>query len=63
MIDQDDKIWLIDFDKCERRSHDENWKLANIDRLKRSLDKEDKLHTKFDITDAQWRNFLEGYRG
>lgn len=63
MIDQDDKVWLIDFDKCEQRPHDEKWKLANINRLKRSLDKEDKLHTQFDISDTQWRNFLEGYRG
>jgi 3-deoxy-D-manno-octulosonic acid kinase len=63
MIDQDNKVWLIDFDKCEQRPQDEKWKQSNIDRLKRSLDKESNLHTQFNISDAQWRNFLEGYRG
>jgi len=63
MIDQDNKIWLIDFDKCEQRPQDKKWQQANIDRLKRSLDKESKLHTQFNISDAQWRDFMEGYRG
>ncbi|WP_421851046.1 3-deoxy-D-manno-octulosonic acid kinase [Marinomonas sp.] len=63
MIDQANKVWLIDFDKCEQRPQDEKWKQANIDRLKRSLDKESNLYTQFNISDAQWRNFLEGYCG
>jgi len=63
MIDQDEKVWLIDFDKCEQRSQNQQWQQANLDRLKRSLDKESKLHAEFTVSDAQWRNFLEGYRG
>ena len=57
------EVWLIDFDKCEQRTQDTQWKQANIDRLKRSLDKESNLHPQFTVSDAQWRTFLEGYRG
>ena len=63
MIDQNGKVWLIDFDKCEQRPQEERWKQENIDRLKRSLDKESNLHPQFNISNAQWRTFLEGYRG
>ncbi|WP_111636650.1 3-deoxy-D-manno-octulosonic acid kinase [Marinomonas shanghaiensis] len=63
MVDQNGKVWLIDFDKCEQRTHNTQWKQANIDRLKRSLDKESNLYTQFNVSDAQWRTFLEGYHG
>jgi 3-deoxy-D-manno-octulosonic acid kinase len=63
MIDQANKVWVIDFDKCERRTKNETWMQANINRLKRSLDKESKLYSQFNVSDAQWRNFMEGYRG
>jgi 3-deoxy-D-manno-octulosonic acid kinase len=63
MIDQEDNVWLIDFDKCEQRTLNQNWQQANIERFKRSLDKESKRHAQFNISDAQWRTFLEGYRG
>ncbi|MCB5160614.1 3-deoxy-D-manno-octulosonic acid kinase [Marinomonas algarum] len=63
MIDNANTVWVIDFDKCEHRATDTLWKQDNIDRLKRSLDKESKRHASFDSLDAQWRDFLEGYRG
>ncbi|MBJ7538873.1 3-deoxy-D-manno-octulosonic acid kinase [Marinomonas transparens] len=63
MIDHANKVWVIDFDKCEQRTKNEKWMQANIDRFKRSLDKESTLHSQFNVSDAQWRAFLEGYRG
>jgi len=56
---QDDKVCLLILIKCEQRPHDEKWESSpNIDRLKSLLDKEDKLHTQFDIFwYHQWRNF------
>lgn len=63
MIDQDNTVWVIDFDKCDQRPINTTWQQNNIDRLKRSLDKESKRHSSFDYSDAQWRDFMEGYRG
>lgn len=39
LIDEDEKVWIIDFDKCHQQSGDD-WKLANWQRLKRSFEKE-----------------------
>lgn len=56
------QLWLIDFDKCERRP-DESWKADNLARLRRSLDKEQDLHTTFYFTPADWQSLLQGYDG
>jgi len=42
LIDDQEKVWIIDFDKCNRQSGD-NWKQSNLDRLKRSFEKEQKI--------------------
>lgn len=39
LIDDLNKVWIIDFDKCFQQSGD-NWKQGNLDRLKRSFEKE-----------------------
>ncbi|MHA2877333.1 3-deoxy-D-manno-octulosonic acid kinase [Vibrio campbellii] len=39
LIDDQDKVWIIDFDKCCQQS-DGDWKQSNLDRLKRSFLKE-----------------------
>lgn len=39
LIDEEERVWIIDFDKC-RQQAGEHWKQANLDRLKRSFDKE-----------------------
>lgn len=36
LIDDQDKVWIIDFDKCCQQS-DGDWKQSNLDRLKRSF--------------------------
>lgn len=63
MIDKKLKIWLIDFDKCQQKAGDTHWQEANIERLKRSLDKESNLHTTFNVSEEMWLSFLEGYNG
>ncbi|MBR9789387.1 MAG: 3-deoxy-D-manno-octulosonic acid kinase [Vibrionaceae bacterium] len=39
LLDSDDKVWIIDFDKCRLQSG-EQWKKRNLDRLHRSFRKE-----------------------
>ena len=63
MVDKHKTVWVIDFDKCDLRTVDEQWTRGNIARLKRSLDKESKQHIHFNVSDSQWHDFLEGYRG
>ncbi|SBS30659.1 3-deoxy-D-manno-octulosonic acid kinase [Marinomonas spartinae] len=63
MIDDNKKVWLIDFDKCDQRPINEEWPQKNLDRLKRSINKESKKHTHFTVSDEQWHDLLEGYRG
>ncbi|USD32681.1 MULTISPECIES: 3-deoxy-D-manno-octulosonic acid kinase [Vibrio] len=39
LIDEQNKVWIIDFDKCYQQSGN-GWKQSNLDRLKRSFEKE-----------------------
>ncbi len=39
LIDDQEQVWIIDFDKCCQQEHGE-WKKQNLDRLKRSFIKE-----------------------
>jgi 3-deoxy-D-manno-octulosonic-acid transferase len=45
LIDRDDRVWIIDFDKCAVRARGP-WQQANLDRLLRSLRKEQGLQPK-----------------
>ena len=56
-----EKVWLIDFDKCERRAAGE-WMEQNLQRLRRSFDKESGLHANFNFNDDAWNWLLEGYQ-
>lgn len=76
LIDQDDKIWLIDFDKCERRAAG-RWQIENLARLRRSLRKEwqkavlpassadavsTQAPTNFHWQESDWLALLAGYQ-
>lgn len=63
MIDKAGKIWLIDFDKCQKRAIADQWQASNLQRLKRSFDKEAGKHTAFLFEEANWQSLLEGYHG
>ncbi len=55
------KPWLIDFDRCEvRQGH--KWKSENIARLKRSLEKEQRLQPEFYWQESDWQTLLQGYQ-
>ena len=63
---RDDEVFLIDFDKAEIRS-DSKWKTQNLDRLLRSLNKEDGLAKEagqaFNFSGSAWDELLQAYRG
>lgn len=59
--EQQGEWWLIDFDKCRIQAGNE-WKPANLARLKRSFEKEQqRLGIQFHEND--WSAILSGYRG
>lgn len=59
LIDSSNKIWLIDFDKCSKREGD-YWKKNNLNRLKRSFEKESHKFT-LNLTSDYWDYILQGY--
>ena len=60
MLDNDDRPWLIDFDKCGIRTGDP-WKQQNLQRLHRSLVKEQTKNNPFYWDEAHWQHLLSGY--
>ena len=61
MLGKDDKVWLIDFDKCRQREG-EGWKADNLKRLQRSLSKELAKHPDFCWKEQEWQLCLDGYQ-
>ena len=62
MVDVRDKVWFIDFDKCEKREPGD-WMQSNIDRLLRSLKKTAVTSQGLNWSDGDWQNLLKGYAG
>jgi len=62
LLDKEDKVWLIDFDRCQQRTVNHSWQQQNLARLKRSLLKEKGLHIPFFFDDKNWQWLLVGYR-
>jgi 3-deoxy-D-manno-octulosonic acid kinase len=60
MLDNTQKAWLIDFDKCAIKNGND-WKNANIQRLHRSFVKEKRLHSIHWQT-ADWEILLSAYK-
>ncbi|KXI29800.1 3-deoxy-D-manno-octulosonic acid kinase [Paraglaciecola hydrolytica] len=61
MLDNQDKVWLIDFDKCHAREGN-SWKNANLQRLQRSLHKEKNKYAEFQWQPQDWQSCFEGYQ-
>lgn len=61
LIDQNEKFWLIDFDKCARRPAGK-WSAGNLERLHRSFEKEHTKHPDFHWDEACWTALMTGYR-
>lgn len=60
LIDEHNKVWIIDFDKCYQQAGND-WKDDNIARLKRSFEKEQKIKGIYWIED-NWSQILTGYK-
>jgi tRNA A-37 threonylcarbamoyl transferase component Bud32 len=61
LLDGAGGIWLIDFDKCDRRAQG-GWTQDNIDRLERSLIKEKGKVPALHWTASDWQALKDGYR-
>ncbi|PFG45505.1 3-deoxy-D-manno-octulosonic acid kinase [Vibrio sp. ES.051] len=59
LIDDKDKVWLIDFDKC-RLETSGGWKQKNFDRLLRSFNKE-RLKRQIIWQESDFEHLQEGY--
>jgi len=62
LIDSKDNIWLIDFDRGEKREHNLSWKQGNLQRLLRSFNKEREKIKGFNWQQSDWKSLLEGYK-
>ncbi|SBS30349.1 3-deoxy-D-manno-octulosonic acid kinase [Marinomonas aquimarina] len=62
MLDEQDQVWLIDFDKCAIKDNSAGWKKNNLERLQRSFDKELKKLSRFEYNQQAWQHLLEGYQ-
>ena len=60
MLDSNNKVWLIDFDRCRRRSSG-SWKQKNLQRLLRSFNKELQRQRIQHFSPQQWQLLLNGY--
>lgn len=62
LLDKNQQPWLIDFDKSGIRA-DGDWKLSNLKRLRRSLDKLRRNTPGMHFREDDWGALLEGYEG
>ncbi len=60
LLDEAQSVYLIDFDKGEIRSN-QKWKQANLQRLQRSLIKQQGIHPQYHFTEQSWSELLAGY--
>lgn len=58
--EQETKIWLIDFDRCDMRPPGA-WQERNLKRLQRSLRKEQAQQPNFYWQEQDWQALLRGY--
>lgn len=61
LIDQKEKVYLIDFDRCKQRKYAKKWAQNGIDRLRRSLQKLGNKETQFHFERAYFASLLQGY--
>ena len=58
---QNGNVHLIDFDKGSIRQLGEGWKVSNLARLQRSLNKFKSMNTSFYYDEQSWQALLDGY--
>ncbi len=57
LLSDEDKVYLIDFDRCRLRKPANGWKKSNLDRLRRSVDKE---FSGAEVVSG-WQLLMQGY--
>ena len=60
MIDTQERVWFIDFDKCDKRAAG-RWKQATLERLQRSLRKMVSESGNLHFSKKDWADLLAGY--
>jgi len=62
LVDDANKVWLIDFDQGEQRAKQNQWPEENMARLLRSFRKEQQRVTNFQWAEKNWQALLNGYQ-
>lgn len=62
LLGADGRAWIVDFDKCALRPG-EGWKRQNLERLLRSLRKEQGRRSPFHWEESSWNTLLTAYQG
>lgn len=62
LIDNNNKIWLIDFDRGAINTENTAWQQENLARLLRSFRKEKERLTHFHWQESDWQALLSGYQ-
>lgn len=63
LLSPDDSVWIIDFDRGCIRKPALGWQQANLDRLRRSLDKISELNESSHSHESDWQQLTEGWAG
>lgn len=63
MLDKDGQVWIIDLDKSHLRKKNGRWAKANLERLYRSLEKEQQRMDHWYWLKSDWQALLQGYLG
>jgi 3-deoxy-D-manno-octulosonic acid kinase len=62
LLDQEGEVYLIDFDNSFIRTGGSSWKMSNLIRLKRSLNKFKRNESTFYFEELDWSNLVQGYQ-
>ncbi|WP_281559225.1 3-deoxy-D-manno-octulosonic acid kinase [Thalassomonas sp. RHCl1] len=62
LLDQRNKVFLIDFDRGEQRTVKPSWQQANMERLLRSFRKEQHKIPGFHWQEQHWHMLMQGYQ-
>ncbi|MCU4674224.1 3-deoxy-D-manno-octulosonic acid kinase [Catenovulum sp. 2E275] len=62
MLDNQGKVWIIDFDRGRFKTPDKSWQQNNLNRLLVSLKKEKNKQAQFYWQDDNWQALLTGYQ-
>ena len=63
LLDNEQQVWLIDFDRGEQRKVSRSWQESNMSRLLRSFRKEKKKLPEFYWQEGNWQMLMSGYQG